>query len=124
MRPALQPMSRQEAFDFALDAIEGQGMPGVQNGKCVYASVSGVKCAIGHMLTPSEALAMLGFSVRSAGDRLPERFRDDLNLYEDIQGAHDRAAPRPDFLAEFRRNMRLVAKRHDLRVTTEPAVQP
>jgi hypothetical protein len=42
--------THQETFDIVAEALLKQGGPSVQNGKCVYKSKNGTKCAAGHLI--------------------------------------------------------------------------
>lgn len=89
-------MTRQEAFELAVNGIVNQNGFGVVPGTsaCVYHNPSnGNRCAIGHIVSEDKAkhLFEMGYGqvAKVPRSHLPEGIREDVRFLSALQGLHD-----------------------------------
>lgn len=91
-------MTPQEIFDTAVLGVLEQGAPSTHNGRCLYRSPTGTKCAVGMLLDDETAEkadrvngTASGIVTLVAGyyDIFPEWVIEHVRLLEDLQRAHD-----------------------------------
>lgn len=123
--------NKQEIFNTVALHLMKQGRPSAivnsltDTRKCVYRDGQGGSCAVGCLLTDEEAdaIAQAGGnsddvdSLLSSG-LLPERFKTEIDLLIDLQGAHD-MADQNNFWPECREALVALAKEKGLQVPEE-----
>lgn len=126
-------LTKQQAFNRALNGVFIQGGPSVINGLCAYRTESGRACGIGYLMsdvfvkTKSEIYdadhMFLKFNTTPVcdlreGNYLPVNVTRFSEVFlTDLQFAHDNAYEKcsdDDFMICFLDNMKVVAKKHGL----------
>lgn len=92
-------MTRQEAFELAVNGIINQNDFGVLRGTCAclyFDPETGNRCAIGHLVSEDEAKRFYNLGYDRVGSiprfELPEGIRDDYTFLSDLQTLHDNCA--------------------------------
>lgn len=116
-------MNHQLFFDTAVAGIIAQGRPSVDNGgACVYRTIDGLKCALGHVM--AEADYRPSFENKIPGEQSTEHLNralgletgEDIIFAQDLQSVHDDFALNPSdkFVANFTSAARSFAMSHEL----------
>lgn len=87
-------MSLQEACDYAVSKIVGQGGRCMFNGVCSYGDGRGNHCAVGWLLDSDDQELMevrggVDWLVEDFSSRLPQLIKDNVLLFQCIQNFHD-----------------------------------
>ena len=114
--------TKQEIFDYIVKALFAQGEPSVSSYDfgliCVYRSASGLKCAVGHIITDDQYSPEMDNGDGISASRLCKIVSIPLidrnpDFMDDIQAVHDNWEKGNDI--EFVDRLRQFADRHSLR---------
>lgn len=111
-------MNKQEIFTECLTKMRAQGAPAMEGGSCFY-RIGGKGCAIGVLLSDEEVNALGDNNGATVGKLakhklLPERLVGDNEFLSRLQLCHDGASSWSNFIEEFERRMKRVAKDYGL----------